>query len=141
MAFDNTYETSLTEGDLLHNAKESSTSKTGVKKLKNKIRTHNGFSGPVDFPDAAPLVFPELDWLEKNGTDDQKKKISGNLKFRKFVADYYDRRAQAEYVSQCFPNAISADVNYLGLQEPNKPAIDNTLSRFCVKIRQSRRCD
>ena len=138
MSFDNTQETSLTHEDLLHNASEASEAKTGVKKLANKVRTHDGLSGPVDFPDAAPLVFPELDWLAKNGSDDQKKKISGHLKFRKFVADYYDRRAQAEYVSRDLPRAISADINYSGIQKSDNSAISYTFSGLCVKIRQPR---
>ena len=140
MSFDNTQETPLADEVLLHNASEASVAKTGVKKLTNKVRTHDGLSGPVDFPDAAPLIFPELDWLAKNGSDDQKNKISGYLKFRKFVADYYDRRAQAEYVSRYLPPAISADIVYSGIQTSDESAISYTFSGLCVKIRKSWRC-
>jgi hypothetical protein len=98
MSFDNTHKNALTEEALLQNANLASTSKTGLKKYTSKIRANDGLSGPVEFPNTAPLVFPELDWLVDNGNADQKKKLGGYMKFSKFVADYYDRRAQAEYV-------------------------------------------
>jgi hypothetical protein len=98
MSFDNTHESALTEDELVQNANLASTSKTGLKKYTDKIRSNDGLSGPNQFPDTAPLVFPELNWLADNGNADQKKKLGGYMRFRKFVADYYDRRAQAEYV-------------------------------------------
>ncbi|KAF2819714.1 hypothetical protein CC86DRAFT_126834 [Ophiobolus disseminans] len=97
MSFDNTHKTTLTEEDLVQNANLVSTTKTGLKKYTNKIRASDGLSGPVDFPNAAPLVSPGLDWLAENGNADQKKKLQGSTKFCKIVADYYDRRAQADY--------------------------------------------
>ncbi|KAF2874580.1 hypothetical protein BDV95DRAFT_488476 [Massariosphaeria phaeospora] len=97
MSFDNTHETAFTEDDLVQNANSASTTKTGLKKYASKFRASDGQSGPVEFPDAAPLIFPELDWLAEDESADQKKKLGGSLKFRKFVADYYDRRAQADY--------------------------------------------
>lgn len=71
----------------------------GPKMMTENLRLHDGFSGPLAFPEAAPLVFPELDWIANHGTQEQIKKIGKYLRFRKFAADYYDRRAQAEYVS------------------------------------------
>lgn len=73
--------------------------KTGVRKYTDKLRTHSGTTGPSEFPESAPLVFPVLDWLETNANAEQAEKLGRYKKFRKFVADYYDRRVQAEYVS------------------------------------------
>lgn len=98
MSFDNTHETALTEKELNNNISKASTEASGVKKITEKLRTHDEPSGPVEFPKAVPLIFPELDWIAANGNPEQTKKIGKYVKFRKQVADYYDRRAQAEYV-------------------------------------------
>lgn len=51
-------------------------------------------------PEAAPLVFPDLDSLA-DGTSKEETKKSDKIKSSKaFVADYMDRRAQAQYASQ-----------------------------------------
>ncbi|KAF1974683.1 hypothetical protein BU23DRAFT_579478 [Bimuria novae-zelandiae CBS 107.79] len=98
MSFDNTHESALTEDDLIHNAHQASIDKSGLKKYTSKLRSNDGVSEPVAFLEAAPLVFPELDWLAENGSVEQRKKLGGYVKFRKFVADYFDRRAEADYV-------------------------------------------
>lgn len=103
MSFDNTHESAITEQSLLGKATEASTPKTGLGKYTNRVRGHDGTSGPVEFPDTAPLVFPELDCLIEHGDAEQTQKLGKNMKFRKSVADYYDRRAQADYVSKPLP--------------------------------------
>ena len=55
--------------------------------------------GAIEMPDSAPLIFPALD--EAAQTQDPVK--ANNLKNRMaFVADYYDKRAQASYVRLSF---------------------------------------
>ena len=52
--------------------------------------------GNVDLPEAAPLIFPALDQALTEGGEEERNKLKGSMNF---VADYYDRRAQASYVS------------------------------------------
>lgn len=97
LSFDNTHEEAMTEEVLAEKIATSSDPKSGVRKYTDKLRTNSGKTGPSEFPESAPLVFPVLDWMKEN--PEQAEKQGRYLKFRKFVADYYDRRAQVEYVS------------------------------------------
>ncbi|KAL4972052.1 hypothetical protein BDW66DRAFT_155091 [Aspergillus desertorum] len=98
LSFDNTHEEAMTEELLAERIVTSSGSKTGVRKYTDKLRTNSGTTGPSEFPESAPLVFPVLDWMRDNL--EQVGKQGRYLKFRKFVADYYDRRAQVEYAAR-----------------------------------------
>lgn len=95
----------MTDESLATAIATSTDPKTGLRKYTDKLRTHSGTTGPAQFPESAPLVFPMLDWMENNVDATQTEKLGRYTKFRKFVADYYDRRAQAEYVS-CPPSRI-----------------------------------
>lgn len=71
--------------------------------FSNSLREADGGTrGDFPVPEAAPLVFPALDRALEN-PDDPKGKSSGfKDKYHSkmdFVSDYYDRRAQAAYVS------------------------------------------
>lgn len=70
-----------------------------MSKVKNQIRNQSGMTyGEEQMAEAAPLVYPDLD----DAADDVEKQTTTKdvLKTRqKFLADYYDRRAQAQYVS------------------------------------------
>ncbi|KAL4910010.1 hypothetical protein BDW74DRAFT_165272 [Aspergillus multicolor] len=100
LSFDNTHEEAMTEESLATAIATSTDPKTGVRKYTGKLRSHSGTTGPSEFPVSAPLVFPALDWLADNANAEQAEKLGGYKKFRKFVADYYDRRAQAEYAAR-----------------------------------------
>ena len=65
----------------------------------NKLKPSSGKTyGELEMPIAAPLIYPALD-AAANATSDEKQKQNALKKSQKFVADYYDRRAQATYVS------------------------------------------
>nr|QJD20771.1 hypothetical protein [Aspergillus versicolor] len=99
LSFDNTHEQAMTEEALAEKiASSDPKSKSGVRKYTDKLRTNSGTTGPSEFPESAPLVFPVLDWMKEN--PEQAEKQGRYLKFRKFVADYYDRRAQVEYAAR-----------------------------------------
>ncbi|EAU30236.1 predicted protein [Aspergillus terreus NIH2624] len=100
LSFDNTYEEAMTDESLATAIATSTDPKTGLRKYTDKLRTHSGTTGPAQFPESAPLVFPMLDWMENNVDATQTEKLGRYTKFRKFVADYYDRRAQAEYAAR-----------------------------------------
>lgn len=73
---------------------------TGFKKTLKSIKLSSGTTyGELEMPEAAPLIFPALDRIAdieggENSQKSNKFKDSG-----KFVTDYFDRRAQAKYVS------------------------------------------
>lgn len=73
---------------------------TGFKKTLKNIKLSSGTTyGELEMPEAAPLIFPALDRIadiegSENSQKSNKFKDSG-----KFVTDYFDRRAQAKYVS------------------------------------------
>lgn len=73
---------------------------TGLAGIQSKYRSADGKSqGELEFPELAPLVFPALDQLaaqtSTNGIKAKKKMAKG----MNFVANYWDKRATAEYVS------------------------------------------
>ena len=62
-----------------------------------KLRGANGkVYGDLAMPEAAPLTFPELDRVED--LDEKGKPREGIKKTGEFLANYYDKRAQAKYV-------------------------------------------
>ena len=64
----------------------------------NKAKKSSGKTyGELEMPLAAPLVFPGLD-AAADATSDETQKQNALKKSQKFVAEYYDRRAQATYV-------------------------------------------
>lgn len=123
------------------NITKASTEASGLKKTTDKLRLHDGLSGPLKFPESTPLVFPELDRVASNGNPEQTKKIGKYLKFRKLVAEYYDRRAQAEYVSRIDPQRppFSPDMVCAGLQESREPSCGTTSARLCIEVRRPKR--
>lgn len=75
--------------------------KDGFKFAKGKFKKESGTTyAEVNMPESAPLVFPGL---EKQSTElGQIQKLSSGKQIQKFLVDYYDRRAQAIYVTRCF---------------------------------------
>lgn len=69
--------------------------------LKNLRKSSGQTHGEIEMPEAAPLVFPALDQLAAT-TGDEEQKQNALKKSKKFVADYFDRRAQAEYVRETY---------------------------------------
>jgi hypothetical protein len=66
---------------------------------KNSLRPSMGNTNGLPFTETAPLVFPALDKLDRDQTSESKG-IKDKLKnMYAFTGDYFDRRAQAKYVS------------------------------------------
>ena len=74
---------------------------SGMKQAFKNVRLSAGKTyGELEMPEAAPLIFPALDELAASKTEDGVKKQSKMKSSKKFVADYYDRRAQAQYAAE-----------------------------------------
>ena len=77
-----------------------STPTTGLASLQDKYKTSDGVTyGEWEFPEVASLVFPALDQLAAQTSGDAAQKKSGMAEKLTFVANYWDKRATAEYVS------------------------------------------
>lgn len=74
-------------------------SNSAIKSQLDSMRGPSGKTyGELEMPQAAPLVFPELDAVAVGSEADGKKKSSLKEKGA-FIATYKDKRAQASYVS------------------------------------------
>ena len=72
---------------------------TGFAGLQSKYRSSDGQTfGEWEFPEVAPLVFPTLDQLASQTSAEGVKKKNNMAKGMTFVANYWDKRATAEYV-------------------------------------------
>lgn len=79
----------------------SSTPSSDLTKAFGKLRvSSSSINGELEMPEAAPLVFPDLDSLADGTTEEDAKKGDKIKSTKAFVADYMDRRAQAQYASQ-----------------------------------------
>lgn len=66
----------------------------------NKFKQSQGTTfGDFGFPEAAPLVFPTLDLIGASDHEEAKKFKDKIKRKKNFVANYYDKRATAEFVS------------------------------------------
>ena len=76
-----------------------SKSQTGLAGLQSKYRSSDGQTfGELQFPEVAPLIFPALDQLAAQTSAEGVKKKNKMAKGMTFVANYWDKRATAEYV-------------------------------------------
>jgi hypothetical protein len=72
---------------------------TGPSGIASKYRSSDGRTAEWEFPEVAPLVFPALDQLAAQTSTDgvqKKNKVASSMAF---VANYWDKRATAEYVN------------------------------------------
>ncbi|KAK9244406.1 hypothetical protein V1506DRAFT_541680 [Lipomyces tetrasporus] len=91
------------------------------------IRLSSGKTyGEVELPESAPLIFPALDSLASdNGQGHNKLKRS-----QKFIADYFDRRAQATYAAQIPGSSLAVPIDSQfasRYSDPNHPANSGSL--------------
>jgi hypothetical protein len=74
--------------------------RTGLDAISANYRNSDGKTyGEYNFPEVAPLVFPALDQLAAQTSEDGIKKKNNMAKGMTFVANYWDKRATAQYVS------------------------------------------
>lgn len=106
-------------------ARETSGSHQGVSKLKHSVQSSSAATA-FEFPATAPLVFPTLDQLAAEGNEQAAKKLSTLKRSGKFVTDYMDKRAQAEWAGQNpdsqMANAAPKPQFHSRYADPNHPA-------------------
>jgi hypothetical protein len=101
---------------------------SGMKQAFKNMRLSSGKTyGELEMPEAAPLIFPALDQLA--ATEEGVKKQNKLKSSQKFMADYFDRRAQATYAAQN-PNSLLAQrpsAFASRYSDPNHPANSRSL--------------
>lgn len=68
--------------------------------FKNMRLSSGKTYGELELPEAAPLIFPALESIASDPTEEGIKKQNKLKGSYKFVADYFDRRAQAQYAGE-----------------------------------------
>ncbi|KAB8228259.1 uncharacterized protein BDW43DRAFT_304070 [Aspergillus alliaceus] len=77
-------------------------------KMKHLFKSSHGNTyGDMPFPETAPLIFPDLDHLAAQGDEGATKIKSANSSRREFVADYFDRRSQAQFTMEHPDSALN----------------------------------
>ncbi len=72
----------------------------GIAGVPARFRSSDGNTyGECEMPEVAPLIFPALDRLAAQTSADGVKEKTKIAKAHTFVAQYWDKRATAEYVS------------------------------------------
>jgi hypothetical protein len=100
---------------------------SSTKQTFKNLRLSSGKTyGELELPEAAPLIFPALDDLP----DSEKEKQSKMKSSKKFVADYFDRRAQAKFAGEVAGSKLSAGAEPTfssRFADPNHPANSGSL--------------
>ncbi|KAE8377724.1 hypothetical protein BDV26DRAFT_263034 [Aspergillus bertholletiae] len=77
-------------------------------KMKHMFKSSHGNTyGDMPFPETAPLIFPDLDELAAQGVAGEAQIKSAKSSRREFVADYLDRRSQAQFEMENPDNALN----------------------------------
>jgi len=105
---------------------------SGMKQAFKNLRVSSGKTyGELELPQAAPLIFPALDKLADSTTEEGVKKQTKMKSSQKFVADYFDRRAQAQYISENPNSSLVSQTSTTGFtsrySDPNHPASSGSL--------------
>jgi hypothetical protein len=104
---------------------------SGMKQAFKNMRLSAGSTyGELEMPEAAPLIFPALEQPADSTSEEGFKKEGKMKSSHKFVADYYDRRAQAQYAAEN-PNSVLAQGPSASFasrySDPNHPANNGSL--------------
>jgi hypothetical protein len=101
--------------------------RTGAKKFIYSMRNEDGSTrSEAELPEAAPLIFPDLDAL----SIEEKTEAIQNKKTGTFMAEYYDRRAQATYNKKnpASKLAVTPEPQFVSrYADPNHPASSGSL--------------
>jgi hypothetical protein len=99
---------------------------SSTKQTFKNLRLSSGKTyGELELPEAAPLIFPALDSVSAAG---EQSKLKSS---KKFVADYFDRRAQAQYAVENPGSKLSvqgSEPTFTSrFADPNHPANSGSL--------------
>ncbi|OCL03483.1 hypothetical protein AOQ84DRAFT_325915 [Glonium stellatum] len=109
-------------------AKYSQPAESKVKDTMSKLRVSSGKTyGELEMPEAAPLIFPALDQMAAGADGKKPNKLQRGSEF---VANYMDRRAQANYQHEHPNSALSTTPKpkfASRYSDPNHPANSGSL--------------
>ncbi|KAH8692234.1 hypothetical protein BGW36DRAFT_431454 [Talaromyces proteolyticus] len=122
------------------------------KNLKDFRLTSGRTNGEIELPEAAPLIYPDLDRAAAQAMEGQEKGPEGpRQKLRnsgKWVQDYMDRKAQASYAAKNPESALSVPSSerkgfVSRFNDPNHPANTGSLVSLLTggKIKFKGPCD
>ena len=99
-----TYKPYATKGIMVDTSKpiaESFVEEDSVikEKLKTIAKEYKGVSNAVEFPEAAPLIFPRLEKKLEEADENGGDSFFTKMKKHEFLSEYLDRRANAKFVS------------------------------------------
>jgi hypothetical protein len=114
----------------ISNYMEPASSK-GRQTLRNMRMSSGKTYGELEMPEAAPLIFPALEALAASPSEGAAQTTSKLKDSQKFVADYFDRRAQAKYAGESPGSSLA----HMGEEkkfasryaDPNHPANSGSL--------------
>jgi hypothetical protein len=103
-----------------------------MKAFGQNMRLSSGKTyGEMELPEAAPLIFPALDRVADDNSAEGVKKQTKLKSTQKFVSDYFDRRAQAQYAAENPGSSLAAPTGEKQFasrySDPNHPANSGSL--------------
>ncbi|TAQ87812.1 hypothetical protein B7494_g3838 [Chlorociboria aeruginascens] len=109
-----------------NNTPESSAMKQQFKNLR--LSSGKTF-GEIEMPEAAPLIFPALDEIARGTSAEAVKKQNKLKSSQKYIADYFDRRAQATYAAENPDSSLAKIQSGLASRysDPNHPTNSGSL--------------
>lgn len=106
---------------------------TGFKRLLKNMKLSSGTTyGELEMLEAAPLIFPALDQIAEAEGSDNAQKSNQFKNSGRFVTDYFDRRAQAKYVS--FSTSLVFSPSFPQLPPPQKYLAIHPTIPSCTNI-------
>jgi hypothetical protein len=113
-------------------AKYDAASPSGLAAKLKTIRLFSGETrGSVQLPDAAPLIYPELDAVLYSGVDGEETFKDKTRDAKKFLAAYADRRAQVAYARDDPESALTVPESERAMHskwsDPHHPMFSNGL--------------
>ena len=114
--------------------KSLTTSDSRTKEQMKRFQAASGTTrGEIEMPEAAPLIFPELDRVEE--IDENGKPRGGLKKTGQVIANYFDKRAQAKFVRTKMRFLIhSSLMNVTGCREPRLDPCLSVTTRAQIRI-------
>lgn len=103
-----------------------------MRQTMRNLRLSSGKTyGELELPESAPLIFPTLERLANDPTEEGQQRKAGAMSNKEFVADYFDRRAQAKYAAEIPGGKLAAAGGqpefYSRYADPNHPASSGSL--------------
>ncbi len=110
----------------------SNPASSAARQTLRNLRTSSGKTyGELELPESAPLIFPGLDKLAEDSNEAAKNKGKMTSRSGKFVADYFDRRAQAKWTHENPNSKLAVPIarpEYASrFSDPNHPANNGSI--------------